>query len=141
MVDAVEALAVEDLSKRYGSTVAVDELSFAVPAGSVCGFLGPNGAGKTTTLRVLCGLSRPTSGAARCVGRVGGVLDRDGFHPGRSARDELALAAARAGKPRADADAALEEAGLSAVADRRGGACSHGTRRRRSLAAAPPREP
>src|SRR3954451_5423638 len=118
----MEALAVEAPTQSYGPTVAVDELSFSVPAGSVCGFLGPNGAGKTTTLRILFGLSRPTSGAVRCDGRVGGVLDRDGFHPGRSARDELALAAARAGRPRADADAALEEAGLSAVADRHVGA-------------------
>ena len=137
----MEALAVEELTKRYGPTVAVDELSFAVPAGTVCGFLGPNGAGKTTTLRMLFGLSRPTSGAARCNGRVGGVLDRDGFHPGRSARDELALAAARAGRTRAVADAALDQAGLSAVADRRVGACSHGTRRRLALAAALLSEP
>src|SRR4051794_1595709 len=104
----MEALAVEELTKRYGRTMAVDELSFAVPVGSVCGFLGPNGAGKTTTLRILLGLARPSSGSARCAGRVAGVLDRDGFHPARSARDELALAALRAGRTRAHADKALE---------------------------------
>ena len=78
-------LAVEDLTKRYGRTTALDGLSFAVPEGSVCGFLGPNGAGKTTTLRILFGLARPTSGRAHADGRIGGVLDRDGFHPGRTA--------------------------------------------------------
>ncbi len=132
-------LAVEDLIKRYGSSTALDGLSFAVPQGSVCGFLGPNGAGKTTTLRILFGLARPTAGSVHTSGRISGVLDRAGFHPGRSARDELALAAARAG--RGDADEALERAGLEAVADRRIGACSYGTRRRLALAAALLTEP
>ena len=127
-------LAVEDLTKRYRKTTAVDGLSFAVPAGSVCGFLGPNGAGKTTTLRILLGLARATSGTAHASGRVGGVLDRDGFHPARTARSELALAAARAG--RGDPDEALERAGLAAVAEKRIGACSYGTRRRLAVAAA-----
>ena len=135
----MDPLAVEDLTKRYGRTTALDGLSFAVPAGSVCGFLGPNGAGKTTTLRILFGLARPTSGRAHTAGRISGVLDRDGFHPGRTARDELALAAARAG--RGDPDEALERAGLEAVADRRIGACSYGTRRRLALAAALLAEP
>jgi ABC-2 type transport system ATP-binding protein len=130
----VHPLSVEDLTKRYRHTTAVDGLSFAVPAGSVCGFLGPNGAGKTTTLRILLGLARATSGRAHTSGRVGGVLDRDGFHPARTARSELALAAARGG--RGDPDEALERAGLEAVAERRIGACSHGTRRRLALAGA-----
>src|SRR5262245_27023441 len=111
---------------------AVDGLSFAVPRGSVCGFLGPNGAGKTMTLRVLFGLARPTSGRAVAHGSVGGVLDRDGFHPGRSVWDELSLAAARKGVEVGDA-AARE---VEAFADRRVGACSHGMRRRLALAAA-----
>jgi ABC-2 type transport system ATP-binding protein len=130
----VDALVVEDLRKRYGRTTALDGLSFTVPAGSVCGFLGPNGAGKTTTLRILLGLARLTAGRIAAAGRVSGVLDRDGFHPARTARDELALAAARAG--RGDPDEALRRAGLDAVADRRIGACSHGMRRRLALAAA-----
>jgi ABC-2 type transport system ATP-binding protein len=135
----VHPIVVEDLCKRYGRTAAVDGLSFAVPAGSVCGFLGPNGAGKTTTLRILLGLARATSGRAYTNGRVSGVLDRDGFHPGRTARDELALAAARA--RRGDPDEALERAGLGAIAGRRIGACSYGTRRRLALAAALLAEP
>ncbi|MDA0170734.1 ABC transporter ATP-binding protein [Solirubrobacter taibaiensis] len=137
----MDALVVEDLIKRYGRTTAVDGLSFTVPQGSVCGFLGPNGAGKTTTLRVLFGLSRPTSGAARATGSVGGVLDRDGFHPARSVWNELSLAAARAGKPTADIDKALVAANLEHAATKTVGACSHGTRRRLSLAAALIAEP
>ena len=105
----------------------------------MCGFLGPNGAGKTTTLRILLGLARATAGRAHTTGRVSGVLDRDGFHPGRTARDELALAAARAG--RGNADEALERAGLEAIAGRRIGECSYGTRRRLALAAALLAEP
>ena len=58
-------ITVDRLTKRYGATTAVDDLSFAVPAGSVTGFLGPNGAGKSTTLRALLGLTRPTAGRAR----------------------------------------------------------------------------
>jgi ABC-2 type transport system ATP-binding protein len=135
----VDALVVEDLSKRYGRTAAVDGLSFAVPRGSVCGFLGPNGAGKTTTLRILFGLTTASAGRAEAVGRVSGVLDRDGFHPARTARDELALAARRSA--RGDADEALAKAGLEAVADRKIGACSFGTRRRLALAAALLAEP
>ena len=127
-------LVVDQLRKRYGPTDAVDGLSFAVPEGSVCGFLGPNGAGKTTTLRILLGLTAADEGSATATGRVAGVLDRDGFHPGRTAYDELALAAARAG--RGDPDEALERAGLTAIADRRIGACSFGMRRRLAVAAA-----
>jgi ABC-2 type transport system ATP-binding protein len=132
-------LVVADLSKRYGRTAAVDGLGFEVPRGSVCGFLGPNGAGKTTTLRILLGLAKATSGRAETHGRVSGVLDRDGFHPGRTALDELRLAAARAG--RGDAEAALERAGLEAVAGRKVAACSFGTRRRLAVAAALLAEP
>ena len=132
---------VEALAKRYGRTVALDGLSFTVPAGSVCGFLGPNGAGKTTTLRILLGLARQDGGRAQVAGAVNGVLDRDGFHPARSALGELELGAARAGIPAERAAAALEDAGLEAVADRRIAACSFGTRRRLALAAALLTEP
>jgi ABC-2 type transport system ATP-binding protein len=137
----MDALVVEELVKRYGRTTAVDGLSFGVPQGSVCGFLGPNGAGKTTTLRILFGLSRPTSGRAHTQGRAGGVLDRDGFHPARTVWNELSLAAARAGKRDADIDSALEAANLTHAAAKTVGACSHGTRRRLSLAAALIAEP
>src|SRR6056297_2682638 len=67
------------LTKRYGETVAVDELDLSIPEGVVYGFLGPNGAGKTTTMRMLTGLTRPSSGTAAIAGV--GVTDRDGLRP------------------------------------------------------------
>ena len=88
------------LVKRYGSTTAVDNLSFDVQPGTVTGFLGPNGAGKSTTMRMILGLDRPDAGTARVNGKnyhelrwplreVGALLEVSGskaFHPGRSAR-------------------------------------------------------
>ena len=68
-----------ELTKQYGETLAVDRLDLSISEGSVYGFLGPNGAGKTTTMRLLTGLTRPTSG----TGSVAGVpiTDRDGLRP------------------------------------------------------------
>ena len=103
------------LSKRYGKTLAVDDLSFTVERGAVTGFLGPNGAGKTTTLRMLLGLVRPDRAAPRrsTAGAtptsrspfetVGAVLEASGFHPGRSGRNHLRVLALR---ERASPDAA-----------------------------------
>src|SRR6202040_4357160 len=87
---------VNGLTKRYGSTTAVDGLSFTVRPGHVTGFLGPNGAGKSTTMRVVLGLDEPTAGAARVNGRsyreiahplhqVGSLLDAGAVHGGRTA--------------------------------------------------------
>jgi acyl-CoA synthetase (AMP-forming)/AMP-acid ligase II len=95
---------IEGLSKSYGSTRAVDHVSFSAPAGRITGSLGPNGAGKTTTLRVLLGLARPDSGVALVEGSryadlrnprgtVGAVLDSTGFHPGRTGRNLLRVTA------------------------------------------------
>ena len=67
------------LTKRYGSTTAVDQLNLSVPDGTVYGFLGPNGAGKTTTMRILTGLTTPTSGSATVAGVP--VTDRDSLRP------------------------------------------------------------
>ncbi len=89
------------LVKRYGSTIAVDHLSFDVRPGTVTGFLGPNGAGKSTTMRMMLGLDRPDSGTVRINGKdyhdlhsplreVGALLEAKAFHPGRSARAHLA---------------------------------------------------
>jgi ABC-type glutathione transport system ATPase component len=86
------AIAVDGLTKRYGSALAVDDLTFSVSYGRVVGFLGPNGAGKTTTLRALLGLIRPTAGTAAVAGRayaalpdpvraVGALLDGKAAHP------------------------------------------------------------
>src|SRR3984957_4447607 len=90
----------ESLTKRFGKLTAVDDLSFALEAGTITGFLGPNGAGKTTTLRMLLGLATPTRGRALIFDkpyaelehpalRVGAVLEATDFHPGRSGRGHL----------------------------------------------------
>ena len=135
------------LTKRYGSTLAVDDLSFAVPAGSVTGFLGPNGAGKTTTLRMLLGLVRPTSGDATIAGeryrrlprpttRVGSVLEASAFHPGRSGRNHLRTVAAAAEIPSRRVDEALALVELTGAARRRVKTYSLGMRQRLAIAQA-----
>jgi ABC-2 type transport system ATP-binding protein len=68
MVEATNSVVVENLVKRFGSFVAVDQVSLAVRKGEVFGFLGPNGAGKSTTIRMLCGLLKPTAGRAQVAG-------------------------------------------------------------------------
>jgi ABC-2 type transport system ATP-binding protein len=137
------------LCKRFGATLAVDDLSFAVEQGRVVGLLGPNGAGKTTTLRMLLGLVAPTAGAASINGRpyralfnpgrrVGAVLEASGFHPGRSARDHLRIVAGAANLPAARIQEVLEWLGPpdQAAADRRVGGYSLGMRQRLALATA-----
>jgi ABC-2 type transport system ATP-binding protein len=143
----MEPIIVEDLTKRFGHVLAVDRLSFSVPAGRVTGFLGPNGAGKTTTLRVLLGLVHPTSGVATFAGvrypdlrdparRVGAVLEATSFHPGRRARDHLRILATAAGLPLSRVDDTLATVGLAEVGHRRVGGFSLGMRQRLGLAAA-----
>ena len=141
------AIAVEDLTKRYGDVTAVEELSFTVRAGAVTGFLGPNGAGKTTALKAIVGLSRPTAGRALINGtpidavapdaRVLGVhVEACGAHPGRSARDHLRSLAALAGLPRTRVDEVLALVGLEQAAGRRVGKYSTGMRQRLGLGSA-----
>ena len=118
-MDDRPAIEIRSLTKRYGDTVAVQDLSFAVPRGSVTGFLGPNGAGKTTTMRVLLGLAAPTSGATssrgavrrleRPLGRVGAALELTGFHPGRTARNHLGSSRSRAASPRVGSTSARDD--------------------------------
>ena len=102
---------VRDLTKRYGSTLAVDALSFDLRPGMVTGFLGPNGSGKSTTRRLIMGLDKPDAGQARIGGRryrnlrwplreAGALLEAKAFHPGRSARSHLAGPAASNSIPR-----------------------------------------
>ena len=138
---------VRALTKRYGSTLAVENLTFAIPPGRITGFLGPNGAGKSTTLRALLGLVRPSSGEARVegsryaelrdpLGTVGAVLESESFHPGRSGRNHLRVVAAAAGLPVARVDEVLAEVELSDAARRRVGGYSLGMRQRLSVAGA-----
>ena len=139
-------IAVEGLTKRYGTVVAVDDASFVAEPGRVTGFLGPNGAGKTTTLRALLGLLTPTAGAGTFDGRRLADLDRPatvvgahldaGFHPGRTARDHLRTLAPLAGVADARCDEVLTMVGLDEAADRRVGGFSLGMRQRLGLATA-----
>ena len=135
------------LSKRYGTTVAVDNLSFTVPPGQVTGVLGPNGAGKSTTLRLLLGLAEPTSGQALVFGRcyreldhpawrIGAVLESNDFHPGRAGGDHLRTLAIAAQIPSSRVDEVLELVGLEAAADRMVKTYSLGMRQRLGLAGA-----
>ncbi|MDP9847861.1 ATP-binding cassette domain-containing protein [Streptosporangium lutulentum] len=138
---------VRELTKRYGSTLALDRLSFHVPPGRVTGFLGPNGAGKSTTLRVIVGLHGPTSGVALVNGRryaeisrplyeVGALLDAGAVHPGRTAFKQLACLARshRIGSSRIMT--LLDQVGLRDVAHKRIGGFSLGMRQRLGIAAA-----
>jgi ABC-2 type transport system ATP-binding protein len=140
-------ITVERLTKRYGETLAVDDLSFTVEAGRVTGFLGPNGAGKSTTLRALLGLVRPTSGRALVMGKpfhelkdpvraVGAALDAHDVHPGRSGRGHLRTIAAAAGLPSSRVDEVLDMVELTPARDRRVKGYSMGMRQRLALAAA-----
>jgi len=101
---------IQNLTKRYGPVLAVDDLSFDVRPGQVTGFLGPNGSGKTTTLRILLGLAKPTAGTAVIGGlayhqlpdpvrQVGATLDGNSFHPGRSAAQHLRIITTATGLP------------------------------------------
>jgi ABC-2 type transport system ATP-binding protein len=141
------AVEVDHLTKVYGPTVAVDDLSFAIPSGTIAGFLGPNGAGKTTTFRMLVGLAAPTRGAARVLGQdyrdleepirqVGAMLEVSGYHPSRTARNHLRVLA-RSGDVEADrVDELLALVELEDAADRRVGGFSSGMRQRLGLASA-----
>jgi ABC-2 type transport system ATP-binding protein len=141
------AVEVEHLSKRYGRTVAVDDLTFSIPSGTIAGFLGPNGAGKTTTLRMLVGLAAPTSGSARVLGRayqsmlepirrVGAMLEVAGYHPSRTARNHLRLLARTGDIEAARVDELLALVELEGAANRAVGGFSSGMRQRLGLAAA-----
>ena len=140
-------LTVERLVKRYGQTLAVDDLSFTVDSGVVTGFLGPNGSGKSTTMRALLGLVRPTSGRALVLGKpfselthpvrsVGASLDAKDVHPGRSGRSHLRTLAAAAGLPTSRVDEVLAMTELTPARDRRVKGYSMGMRQRLGLAAA-----
>lgn len=136
-----------ELTKRYGSKTAVDQLSFTVRPGQVTGFLGPNGAGKTTTLRMILGLDAPTSGAATVSGvpfgthprglrHVGALLDATQVHGGRSATAHLSALARSNGIPLRRVDEVLQEVGLAEVASRRIGGFSLGMKQRLGIATA-----
>jgi ABC-2 type transport system ATP-binding protein len=138
---------VERLTKRFGSTVAVDDLTFTVRPGSITGFLGPNGAGKSTTMRAVLGLVRPTAGGTTVLGRpyrelqdpvrrVGALLETFDAHPGRSGRNHLRVLAVGGGLPRSRVDEVLGLVDMASAARRRVKGYSLGMRQRLGLAAA-----
>jgi ABC-2 type transport system ATP-binding protein len=142
-----EMIEVFGLTKRYGATVAVDDLTFTVEPGRVTGFLGPNGAGKSTTMRMILGLDAPSAGRALVDGRpyrsldrplhvVGALLDAGAGHGGRSAYNHLASVAASNDIPRRRVGEVLEATGLSDAARRRVGGFSLGMRQRLGVACA-----
>ena len=141
------AIDVRGLTKRFGTTVAVDGLSFTVPLGSVTGFLGPNGAGKTTTMRMVLGLAHPTSGSAQVLGRhyaelerpltsVGAALETTGFHPGRTADAHLRIVCVEGGLPTDRVEPVLERTGMSAFGGVKVGEYSLGMKQRLAFATA-----
>jgi ABC-2 type transport system ATP-binding protein len=135
------------LTKRYGTTTAVDDLSFTVEPGRITGFLGPNGAGKTTTMRLILGLDRPTAGAVTVNGKpftqlaypmreVGALLEAKAVHGGRSAYNHLLCLAATNDLPRRRVGEVLELVGLKQVAGKRSKGFSLGMAQRLGIAAA-----
>ncbi|MGH7112208.1 MAG: ATP-binding cassette domain-containing protein [Stellaceae bacterium] len=147
----------EGLSKRYGSTIAVDRIDLEVEAGEIVGILGPNGSGKTTTILMLLGLTEPSAGRARVAGfdplreplevkrRVGYLPDQVGFYDRLSARDNLAYTARLMGLSRRAFDTrfagALERVGLAGMARARVATFSRGMRQRLGLAEVLMKEP
>jgi ABC-2 type transport system ATP-binding protein len=135
------------LTKQYGSTRAVDDLSFTVPPGQVTGFVGPNGAGKSTTMRMILGLDAPSAGSVTVNGRryveyrqpllhVGALLDASANHGGRSAFNHLLGLALSNAIPKVRVTDVLDQVGLLGVADKRVGGFSLGMAQRLGIAAA-----
>lgn len=140
-------LRVDHLTKRYGATTVLDDLTFAVQPGRVTGFLGPNGSGKSTTMKILLDLASADGGHATIggvryrdlpnpAGTVGALLESNAFHPGRSGRNHLRILADAEGIGVTRVDEVLEQVELSPAADRRVGAYSLGMRQRLGFAAA-----
>jgi len=138
---------VTNLTKAYGETLAVDDLTFTVRPGIVTGFLGPNGAGKSTTMRMILGLDAPTSGTATVDGRplaehplplrsMGALLEAKAVHPSRSAYDHLRALAVTNGIGNDRVDEVLDIVGLGDVARRGSGGFSLGMGQRLGIAGA-----
>lgn len=138
---------IQGVTKVFGSTRAVEDVTFTAPTGAVTGFLGPNGAGKTSTLRILLGLFRPDQGVALINGltyaeldsprrMVGAVLDSMGYHPGRSGFNHLQIVAKAAGINRKRISEVLDLVELDSASTRPVGGYSQGMRQRLALATA-----
>src|SRR6478672_11582218 len=129
------------LTKSYGTSRVVNDVTMHCEPGTITGFLGPNGAGKSTTLKMIVGLARPDRGAATIDGRpfvelpnptrvVGTLLDASAMHPGRSGRSTLTIAARMAGVHTTRVEHLLDLVGIGDAADQRVGTYSLGMRQR-----------
>jgi ABC-2 type transport system ATP-binding protein len=136
-----------NLTKRYGETTAVSDLTFTVKPGIVTGFLGPNGSGKSTTMRLILGLDAPSEGEVKVNGKryaefsaplheVGALLEARSVHTGRSAYNHLLAQAQTHGIPRSRVEELIEIVGLGSVAKKRAGQFSLGMGQRLGIAAA-----
>ena len=141
------SIEIDGLRKRFGSTQALDGMTFTAGPGQVTGFVGPNGAGKSTTMRVVVGLDAPDAGMATIGGRpyhslknplghVGSLLDAGALQPSRSARNHLLWLAHSQGLKAGRVDEVITQAGLQAAARRKAGGYSLGMRQRLGIAAA-----
>jgi ABC-2 type transport system ATP-binding protein len=142
-----QTIEVAGLRKRFGRTVALDGMSFAVLPGQVTGFVGPNGAGKSTTMRVILGLDAPDAGQALVAGQryqslrrpltvIGSLLDASALQPGRTGRNHLRWLARSQGLPGSRVDKVIAQVGLEKAARRKAGGYSLGMRQRLGIAAA-----
>jgi ABC-2 type transport system ATP-binding protein len=141
------SIEVHDLRKWFGSTLAVDGLSFTVSPGQVTGFVGPNGAGKSTTMRMILGLDTPDEGEALVDGEryarlrhplnhVGSLIDAGALQPGRSVRNHLLWLARSQGISARRVDQVIADVGLQGLASRKAEGLSLGMRQRLGIAAA-----
>src|SRR5688572_24538043 len=139
-------ISVEHVTRSYGDYIAVNDVTFEAPSGHITGFLGPNGAGKSTTMRIMVGLTAPTSGQVTFDGRlyhdlpnpgrhVGVLLDASAQHAGRTGREILTIGAMTMGLPIARVDEMLATVGLSeSESQRRLGNYSLGMKQRLGIA-------
>jgi ABC-2 type transport system ATP-binding protein len=141
------SIEIDGLRKRFGSTRALDGMTFTAGPGQVTGFVGPNGAGKSTTIRVVLGLDAPDAGTATIGGRpyhslknplghVGSLLDAGALQPSRSARNHLLWLAHSQGLTAGRVDEVIALSGLGSAARRKAGGYSLGMRQRLGIAAA-----
>lgn len=141
------AVAVQDLSKKYGDTFAVSHANFEVPMGTVCGFVGPNGSGKTTTIRMLLGLISPTGGSGEILGHsikhpekylasVGAMIEGPAFYPALTGRENLNVLATLGGYGTDHVQSLLVRVGLGDRGNSKYKTYSLGMKQRLGIAAA-----
>lgn len=141
------AIAVSNLSKRYGDVVAVNDASFEVPLGTICGFVGPNGSGKTTTIRMLLGLIKPSTGTGSIIGNsishpekylkeVGAMIEGPAFYPAISGLENLRVLAKLGGIPLERCEELIALVGLSGRGKDKYKTYSLGMKQRLGIAAA-----